>query len=141
MARASDQLFDDGLKVDMSPMIDLVFLLLVFFMTSSTMITIRKDQRVTVPIASSAEVPKLVTDRIIVNILMDGTCYDESGKDRLSLDRIQSMARSAKSKHAQPKLLLRADQAVPHRLVKRVIDASRAGGVTNVIFSTYVTDK
>ena len=41
------------LKVDMSPMIDLVFLLLIFFMVSSTLITFRKDPDGKIPIATA----------------------------------------------------------------------------------------
>ena len=42
-----------SLQVDMSPMIDLVFLLLIFFMVSSTMITYRQDPNVKIPVASA----------------------------------------------------------------------------------------
>ena len=35
---------DEDLKMDMSPMIDLVFLLLIFFMVNSTLIVVRIDQ-------------------------------------------------------------------------------------------------
>jgi len=141
MARAGNRLFGegDGLKLDMSPMIDLVFLLLIFFMTSSTLITYRKDQRVLVPVASSSTVPKLVADRVIVNVLRDGSCYDEGGTTKLSLERVEQLMSIHRSKHKNPKLHLRADQRVPHYLIKEVIDASRRGGVTQVIFSSYVT--
>lgn len=143
MSRANDRLFrgQEEFEVDLSSMIDLVFLLLIFFMTSSTMITYGKDQRVLVPIASHAAVPKLVSDRVIVNILLDGTCYDESGEKKLSLERIERLMAIHKSRFPTAKLHLRADQRVPHHLVKRVVDASRRGGVSQVIFSTYVTGR
>ena len=60
------------MKVDMSPMIDLVFLLLIFFMVSSTLITYRKDPDVIIPVATAGKVPKDIQGRVILNILTTG---------------------------------------------------------------------
>lgn len=126
-------------KVDMSPMIDLVFLLLIFFMIASTMITYQKDERVIIPVALDSQVPKMVKNRVIINILQDGTVFDEFS-NAVSLDQVEQMMAQAKAKNAGAKLHLRADARVPHDKVKDVVNASARGGVTNVIFSTYVAE-
>ena len=46
-----------------------------------------------------------------------------------------------RAENQNTRLHLRADQNTPHRHVQAVMDASARGGVSNVIFSTYVTDK
>ena len=48
--RAVQQEQDDDTKVDMSPMIDMVFLLLIFFIVNATLIIVEMDKRVQVPI-------------------------------------------------------------------------------------------
>ena len=42
---------NDNMKMDMSPMIDMVFLLLIFFMIASQMITVKMDPKVLPPVA------------------------------------------------------------------------------------------
>ena len=120
----------------MSPMIDLVFLLLIFFMIASTIITFQKDERVEIPIAASATVPKEIRDRVIINVYDDGTFADERSNP-LTLDEIQTLMSEYKSENANTRLHLRADARVPHRVVKDVINASARGGVNSVIFSTH----
>ena len=120
-------------------MIDLVFLLLIFFMVSSTLITYRKDPNITIPIASDGKVPKQVRGRIIVNVYQDGTVKSDSG-EVLTLEQVENRMRLAKQENPSVRLHVRADQVAAHAMVKDVIDASARGGVVNVIFSTYITD-
>ncbi len=122
--------------LDMSPMIDLVFLLLIFFMIASTMITFKKDPKVVIPIASASMKAKMVSQRIVINIYDDGTVADEQS-NIISVDQIETMMQQAKSQNPDTKLHLRSDQRVSHKAVKDVIAASARGGVNEVIFSTY----
>lgn len=126
-------------KVDMSPMIDLVFLLLIFFMIASTMITYQKDDRVRIPIALDSEVPNTFANRIVFNVLMDGSVADEMGAT-VTLEQVEQLVTQAKAQTPGLKLHLRADAKARHDKVQDVIAASGRGGVSNVIFSTYVAD-
>lgn len=142
MARRNKELFGAyAPKVDISPMIDLVFLLLVFFMVASTAITYKKDKRVIIPIALDAKVPELIEGRVIINVYEDGKIRDESGTREMTEGDVEALMAAAKAKNPNTRLHLRADRRVPHSEVKKVIGASSRGGVSNVIFSTYVTDK
>lgn len=142
MARARKDVFGDSKpNVDMSPMIDLVFLLLIFFMVASTMITFKKDKRVTIPVASGAKVPELIDGRIIINVYSDGKVRDESGTVEYQPEQIEQLMAEAKSRNPNTRLHLRADKEASHKMVKDVIAASARGGVNNIIFSTYVTSK
>ena len=127
------------LKVDMSPMIDLVFLLLIFFMVSSTLITYWKDPDVVIPIATAGKVPKDIQGRVILNVLTTGMVRDEFG-EVLGLTEVENRMRQAKAANPGVRLHLRADRMAAHEHVKKVIDASAEGGVTNVIFSTFATE-
>lgn len=136
---ASDDLFDGpGLKADLSPMIDLVFLLLIFFLVTANMITYPKDPNVIIPVASDAKVPELVEGRVVINIYENGTLKDVSG-NTLSLGELTQRMSQAKSKTPNTRLHLRAHRNVPYRHIKEVSRASAEGGVPTVIFSTYQT--
>lgn len=121
-------------------MIDLVFLILIFFMIASSAIRFKQDDNVTIPIADKAEVPEMIDGRIIINVYPDGTTYDENSKP-VSLEEIELIMSQARSSNPNTRLHLRADKSVRHEMVKKVIQASSRGGVNQVIFSTYVTDK
>ena len=128
-------------STDMSPMIDLVFLLLIFFMIVSQKITYPKDPNVKPPIATHAQVPKKTDDRVILNVYADGTVKEAYSGKEYTLEEVTVLMEKARSEKRSTRLHLRADQEAPHRHVQAVMDASAAGGVSNVIFSTYVTDK
>ena len=60
------------LKVDMTPMIDCVFLLLIFFMVVSTMSKVDMTPEIELPVAPKAAVPEDLRARGIINILPNG---------------------------------------------------------------------
>ena len=122
-------------NVDMSPMIDLVFLLLIFFMIASTLITYQKDPKIEIPIAGNAVVPELVIGRVIINVDDDGSIRDEFSKT-LSLDQVEQIMSAAKQQNPNARLHIRVDKKASHKLVKDVIAASARGGVNDLVFST-----
>lgn len=129
----------DDVPIDMSPMIDLVFLLLIFFMTSSTLITFLKDHRVTLPVAESARVPRHLATRFVINVYPDGGYGDERGKPVLEEDLADHIQRELKRRPGR-RLQIRADRRTAHAAVKRVLRVARAQGLDQVIFSAYTTD-
>ncbi|MBP85073.1 MAG: hypothetical protein CMO61_14625 [Verrucomicrobiales bacterium] len=136
MAKDNDLFDGTGLKADLSPMIDLVFLLLIFFMVAANIITFPKDPNVIIPVASDSKVPKLVEGRVVVNIYVDGTIKDIAG-NVLSLDELEMRMSQTKVQNANTRLHLRAHKDVPYKHIQDVSRASAAGGVPTVIFSTY----
>ena len=138
--RNRELLLGSAPRADMSPMIDLVFLILIFFMIASTAIRFKQDKNVQVPIANKAAVPEVFEGRIIINVYEDGSTYDEDSNP-VTLEEIELIMSRARSSNPHTRLHLRADKRARHEMVKKVIQASSRGGVNQVIFSTYVTDK
>ena len=68
--------FDDDEDINMAPMIDMVFLLLIFFMVASHMIKIDKTP-VDLPQASSSVVPEKISDRTFITIRSSDTIGEE----------------------------------------------------------------
>ncbi len=58
--------------VELTPLIDVVFLLLIFFMVSTTFLDPEREIEVELPTAESAGEPQDAPDEIILNILEDG---------------------------------------------------------------------
>ena len=134
----------DAMKMDMSPMIDMVFLLLIFFMIASQMITIKMDPAVLPPVADQSVRSSVYKGRFVVNIYEDGTFKDIDWnpitEDQIT-ERISRLAQKQKGTANPAKLHIRADRLAPVLSVKKVTKAAGAGGVNTVIFSSYVTKK
>ena len=130
----------EELELDLSPMIDLVFLLLIFFMTSSTLITFLKDRRVDLPVADEARVPLVVTARFIVNVYEDGSIGDEHGRALTPPDLTRRL-RADRARLPSLRLHVRPDRRVAHAAVHRVLTAARDAGVTDVVFGAYTSDR
>lgn len=134
---------DDELKVDMSPMIDMVFLLLIFFIVASTVIVVKQDPEVDPPVAKDSTKAKDGKGRIVINIRKDGTFLAESEKvgkfddEEAIEDYVKKRKDEEKSKGLEPIIHLRGDKGVAFKHVRTVIRASARAGVDNVVFSVY----
>ena len=70
-----EKLFQNDAKFEMAPMIDMVFLLLVFFMCASHL-SVVQNVELEIPTATKAVVPEDRSERFIVNITSNVTIYD-----------------------------------------------------------------
>ena len=121
-------------KFAMAPMIDMVFLLLVFFMCASHLST-KQNVPLDMAVASKGVVPKDRPDRWIVNILSDGTLF--SGDVPVSLDDLKGLIKGRYAEDPGLKVYLRADANAEHREIKKVMDAMAAVGIDQFIFGVY----
>jgi len=135
---------EDGIPMDMSPMIDMTFLLLVFFMVASHLITVQIDRRVEPPTAKNAQVAKDASGRVVVNVLADGTVWGQGEEELPTSEAIQDYVDQARVKNEAngipTRLNLRADKNVDTRDIKKVVQAAGEAGVSEVIFGSLAVD-
>jgi biopolymer transport protein ExbD len=143
--RGSTSTGQEDLKIDMSPMIDMVFLLLLFFLVNATAIIVKQDPKVRPPIANKSKIAQDGTGRIVVNVYEDGTFTNESYQQIESEEEITELVKKEKDRIDQlgfkPKLHLRGDKEAVFKYSRQVIRAAAKGGVDQVVFAVYVTDK
>ena len=116
-----------------TPMIDIVFLLLCFFMTSQIFAEWECELDIQLPTATSGSIPERLPGEIIINISRDGTIVINrqvlDGAGLLSiLERIAVVVKG------QP-VLIRADRATPFAHVVNVLDLCRKTDIWNVSFA------
>src|SRR5438093_465671 len=116
------------------PIIDVLSVLLIFFVTTYSFARYEQDIAVTVPTAkSSASTPRMVGE-IIVNIRKDGQVVLNDRE--IKIEELQTiLMKTAKNFPDQP-VILRADEATPYKSVIAVLDACRQADVWNVSFAT-----
>ena len=137
---------DEDLQVDMSPMIDMVFLLLIFFIVASTVIVVKQDPEVKPPVAKYSKKAKDGKGRIVINIREDGTFLAETANltfddSKAIQDYIKERKAVEESKGLTPIIHLRGDKIVSFKYVRTVIRAAAIAGVDNVVFSVYGFEK
>lgn len=132
----------------MTPMIDCVFLLLIFFMCAATMSKVDFTPEVRLPVAPKAAVPEDLRGRGTINILPLGTVLQTG--DAVSEQKpfmvygqlmneaeLQKLIGERKSQDPEFRVYLRVDRSADFMLVKRAIKACAAAGVFDIIFGTF----
>ena len=122
---------DDQQDIDISPLIDMVFILLIFFMVSTTF---QKDMDLEInrPKASSAS--KSSTKAIRIFIAQDGNTYMDGQPVRSWM--IQSRVRDLLETGSSESVLVVADDNVPTRKLVEVVDQARLAGAEDVGVAT-----
>ncbi len=126
------QVSDEDVEVDLTPMIDVVFLLIAFFMT---LISFLSAEQIELKLAESTEstVAKESSGRQFVSISKDGTLY--FGATRISYEELPGLLAERRLENPEVQVFLRADSATPHRHVNRVISATGRAGIFDIIFA------
>lgn len=121
-------------EFSMAPMIDMVFLLLVFFMTASHL-TREQKLPMDMPVADKGVVPEERPERWTVNITKDGDIY--SGSIPVDIEELQNMLKDKLAANPNENVYLRADADTRHEEVKKVMGAMAEVGIDNFIFGVY----
>lgn len=119
----------------MAPMIDMVFLLLVFFMCVSTLAQAGKSVPLELPESEESKVPEHLSGRGTVSLDAGGQPY--LGAEPVSLEEVQSAIRASVLENPQLRVLVRADQATAYGDIKKVLQACAQAGASEVIYATY----
>ena len=120
--------------VQMASLMDVVFLLLCFFVTSSVFSQWETEISIALPTAKSSTVPGRMPGEIILNVAADGNVTVNGQK--LSLAEVtERLTRIAKLYPGQP-VVIRADKTTKYEALVSVIDACRTADVWNFSLAT-----
>lgn len=120
-------------RVDLTPMIDVVFLLLIFFMISTTFIE-RPGLNIDLP-ASAAEQIQQGKKEVQVYLAANGDIYLQ--REQVTLDQLLEFLGSFDSvKTKQMTFLLMADKSALHGRVVQLMDAAKLAGFGQLAIAT-----
>lgn len=122
---------NEGLSSNMAPMADVVFLLLIFFMLTSSFI-LEPGIDIDLPRAATAE--EQIRQKHVLTITRDSTVLLD--EDVVSFSTLQRVLEDTFAGESSKLLIVRADKNVPHGVVVRALDISRQAGVTQLAIAT-----
>ncbi len=125
---------NDEPDLNLTPLIDVVFLLLIFFMVSTTF---DKDAELSIELPEASG--KAIPDKAFrIEISIDGQGrYFVNGK-RIKDNSIVTLKKAIQvtlADHKQASLIISADRKTPHESVIRAMDAARQLGLYKLTFS------
>ena len=122
--------------INITSLIDILFLLIIFFVVSSTFLE-QPGMRLDLPSAESAEA-QAVTE-VVIDLSADGDVRLDGTE--VSLDGLLPALTSALAARDSTRVLVvRADRLVSHGRVVRVMDYARQAGVQDLVIATATED-
>jgi len=122
------------IAMQLAPMIDILLLLLSFFIISYQFTRSETELKVSVPTAQEGAEPERQRGEIIINVLTDGALRVEGASvDLIQLhDKLSAIAKQFKN---QP-VRIRGDGKVAYQRIVEVIDTCQKAGIWNISFAT-----
>ncbi len=132
---------DNDLDLNITPLIDVVFLLLIFFMVSTTF---QRESEISIELPeASGKVAKNEKKVIEISIDNQGNYFINQRKVKDSnIKTLKKAISMVRGEAKDPKLIISADKMTPHQSVVRAMDAARQLGLVHLTFATrQVKDK
>jgi biopolymer transport protein ExbD len=133
---------DSSLKLDMSSLIDVVFLLLIYFLVTASLIKKEADIGFMLPANVAVEDMQEIPVEVLIEITADGTIqvegmrfsYDDRRLDDLVV-QVAGLKEIAKSQSSPFFVNVLPHSDALHRRIIDVMDACAAAGVSSLTFS------
>ena len=119
-------------RIEIIPMIDTMFFLLVFFMIATLSMTIQHGMPVSLPTAESST--DQIAEHVSLTLTREGTLYYK--KEAITLQKLERRLTNLQQSSSAPSLLINADEQVPHGQVIKVMDLIRLSGITTMSIAT-----
>jgi len=117
--------------INISPLIDMVFILLIFFIVTTVFV---EETGVEVTKPQAASQVQLEKNSILIAITANGNVV--YGGREIGLNGVRATVRRLLQEDANMPVIIQADEAVPTRILVRVIDESKLAGANSVNIST-----
>jgi biopolymer transport protein ExbD len=115
-------------RIEMLPLIDIVFLLLVFFIYAMLSMAVHRGLPVDLPLSTTAEINKKLV--LSVTVKADKAIYVD--KERVALADLTQVLQSKAGGIREPGVLVFADRALPYQMIYDVLDKIRLAGLSRI---------
>ena len=117
-----------------APMVDILLVLLCFFVITWSMARKENELDVRVPAAQAAQESTPVVNQTVLNVKSDGTIVWD--RKQISRENLQGKLKSLASLYPDYAIILRGDVKTNYEHIVQVLDTCRQAGIWNVAFAT-----
>ena len=115
-------------RIEMLPLIDIVFLLLVVFIYAMLSMAVHRGLPVLLPTSSSVQIDKSLV--LSVTVKTDGMIYVD--KEQIPIKDLAAALKRKTETGTEPGVLLFADRSLPYQNLYRVLDQIRMAGIHRI---------
>lgn len=129
-------------EFQIAPMIDILLVLLVFFMSISSTEVLQANQNVKLPVAKDAKQAKKNPGQVIINVLYSPTnnaTSIEVDEKKMSPGELVGLLQAKVAKVPEMRVLVRADKEVRYEFMRTLLETVGKSNISDVTFS--VVDK
>ncbi len=121
--------------MNITPMIDMTFLLLIFFMVTSKITKEQRKMEIRLPVAGAARIPENATGREIINLDERGRIF--VGERGVSMRELKAYLKQRLADYPPLKVNVRADGQTSAHDIKEVMRGCAEAGAVQIIFSAH----
>lgn len=125
---------DPGVQVDLTPIIDMVFLLLIFFLVATTFQKTEREMKIALPQTAAAGPITAALREIVINV--DDRGGITVGGKTMTDESLRSMVRSAVASNPDQKVSVRGDRSTLYANVTQVLDICKGAGIVEPYLET-----
>ncbi len=122
---------DDAAELNLTPMLDVVFIMLIFFIVTATFIR-QAGAEVIRPEADTAEEKRTVS--LLVAVTTEGEIWIDN--KRVDVNSLQPVIERLHAENPRGSMIVQADRGSRVEVLMQVLDAARAAGMNDVAVST-----
>lgn len=133
--RLPSQNVQRGLQFNITPLIDVVFLLIIFFLVASHFIRNEQVEQVELPVATQGRDEEESASRVVITIATDQRLL--LGSQEISLEDFERKLQVVAEQYGPgaTELRIRADRTIPYSVVEPLLLAAARQGVNKVRFA------
>ena len=120
---------DDDMRVELTSMTDIVFLLLIFFMVSTTFVDFSRRLDIQLPESKAAEVAQEVQQHI-VEMGQEGSLHLDG--QRVRLEELVQRLQSSQGQTVQRSVIIKADKRLPYGQVVTILGLVRQANIHDI---------
>jgi biopolymer transport protein ExbD len=125
---------ESSVRMDLTPIIDMVFLLLIFFLVATTFHQTEREMQIALPAASSAGPISTALRELVINVDEQGGII-LSGRT-VSPDELRAIVTEAVAQNADQKITVRGDQSTAYANIVLVLDICKGAGIQEPYLDT-----
>jgi len=129
---------DPGVAIELTPIIDMVFLLLIFFLVATTFQQTEREMQIALPSAVTAGPISEALREIIINVDAEGRIVINGVT--MEPDDLESVISAAVAANPAQKVTVRGDRRTAYANIVLVLDICKANGIQEPFLDTVIDE-